>query len=163
MAGYVAFASSALAEPIAQSRKASPYAIGLNIGRLPCPHLCKVRAFDPLGYTSGDRRYASAQRSEQNHGPVGAAQRYAHKARHLAPDLSGGIEGRRRSWNKAARGQQSIAALPSRCPAQQFQMLRRCWRPAGRQQLQRHQRGNACCDVDCRTKRSFDLRVPGHG
>ena len=34
MAGYVAFASSVLAEPIAQSRKASPYAIGLNIGRL---------------------------------------------------------------------------------------------------------------------------------
>src|SRR5438552_2503163 len=34
MAGYVAFASSALAEPIAQSWKASPYASGLNIGRL---------------------------------------------------------------------------------------------------------------------------------
>jgi hypothetical protein len=34
MAGYVAFESSALAEPIAQSRKASPYTIGLNIGRL---------------------------------------------------------------------------------------------------------------------------------
>ena len=28
-------------------------------------------------------------------------------------------------WNKAARGQQSIAALPSRCPAQQFQLLGR--------------------------------------
>jgi hypothetical protein len=32
-------------------------------------------------------------------------------------------------WNKVARVLQSIAALPSRCPAQQFQMLWRCWRP----------------------------------
>ena len=34
-------------------------------------------------------------------------------------------------WKKAARGRQSIAARPSRCPARQFRMLRRCRRPAG--------------------------------
>ena len=34
-------------------------------------------------------------------------------------------------WSKAARGQQSIAAPPYRCPAQQFQMLWQCWPPAG--------------------------------
>ena len=37
----------------------------------------RSEAFDPPGYTSGDRRYASAQRSEQNHGPVGVVLRYA--------------------------------------------------------------------------------------
>ena len=37
----------------------------------------KSEAFDPLWYASGDRRYASAQRSEQNQGPVGVVLRYA--------------------------------------------------------------------------------------
>lgn len=35
------------------------------------------KAPEALGYASGDRWYASAQRSEQNHGPVGVVLRYA--------------------------------------------------------------------------------------
>jgi hypothetical protein len=35
--------------------------------------------FDRPWYVSGDRRYASAQRSEQNHGSVSAVLRYASK------------------------------------------------------------------------------------
>jgi hypothetical protein len=35
------------------------------------------KPFDPPWYVSGERRYASAQRSEQNHGPTGVVLRYA--------------------------------------------------------------------------------------